>query len=138
MSEGKISEGSLGGVSDLLARQTPPIVDGNAILPTYPSTNPMPVWKDFEIGPIRTPREGPITIGSTVFDKTPPLVVGERWYIRYPGARALTEVEIIDVTPRTVLVQSVSYYSPGTRYEKKDLDFVERCKAVEQTPSTPE
>lgn len=107
----------------------------------YPDTNPglpgFPTWKDYDPGIPRTPREGPITIGaSAIIDKTPPLTVGEEWYIRFPGARALSHVVIADVTVKTVLVKSATFYDQtGSRYEKKDIDFVERCKTVESKES---
>lgn len=126
---------------DLLARGQHP--GGVSVTPLpYPDTNPglpgFPTWRDYDSG--RPIREAPVTIGSsTVIDKTPPLKKGEEWYVRFPGARALSHVEIADLTPKTVLLKSSSYYdNHGSRYEKKDIDFVERCKAVESKESASE
>lgn len=132
MKDGIISEGAYDGVSDMLARPTP--VVGSI---THPGPNPG--WKDYEFGR-PAPVVGPVVVSSsTTLDKTPELEIGEEWYIRFPGARALSHVIIADVTVKTVLVKSASFYdNNGSRYEKKDIDFIERCKAVEPKATTSE
>lgn len=59
------------------------------------------------------------------------LNVGERWYIKYLSATALVEVEIKEVSQKTVLLEEVnrSFYAP-VRYEKSDIKFVEKVEKV--------
>ena len=59
------------------------------------------------------------------------LNVGERWYIKYLGARSLVEVEIKEVSQKTVLLKQVDRpYDNPVRYEKSDIKFVEKVEKV--------
>lgn len=52
---------------------------------------------------------------------------GERWYVKRPGALALSHVAVTDVTDNTIEVQSVeNTYDHATRYEKSALTFIEK------------
>jgi len=63
--------------------------------------------------------------------QSPKLNVGDFWYIKYPGARALVEVEIIEVSQKTVqLKQFDRPYHNIARYEISDIKFVEKVEKV--------
>jgi hypothetical protein len=72
----------------------------------------------------------------TVFTVPPELNVGEIWYIKYQqGFCGLTEVEIKEVTEKTVVLQSLDsrlgYECGGNkpvRYKKLDIEFVEKVE----------
>lgn len=65
----------------------------------------------------------------TVFVVPPELKVGEHWYIKYLGARSLVEVEIKEVSQKTVLLKNVDRpYDNPVRYEISDVKFVEKVK----------
>ncbi|MCG7948063.1 MAG: hypothetical protein N0C84_17110 [Candidatus Thiodiazotropha taylori] len=52
---------------------------------------------------------------------------GERWFVKYPGATALTHVAIKDVTASTVLIKSVEdRFNLESRYAIADLEFIEK------------
>lgn len=70
---------------------------------------------------------------STPFIMSPELNVGERWYVKFPEARALTEVVIDEITLKTVVIIPTKKYSPPGRYKKSDIEFVEK---VEEKLST--
>ena len=56
------------------------------------------------------------------------LKTGERWYVQYPEAVALTEVTITDVTEKTVMINpQPDHLRPmNTRYERGTVRFIER------------
>jgi hypothetical protein len=70
----------------------------------------------------------------TTFIAPPDLKVGDKWYIKYQqGFCGLTEVEIKEVTEKTVVLQSLDSrlgYERGesrpVRYKKFDIEFVEK------------
>jgi hypothetical protein len=70
----------------------------------------------------------------TPFVVPPALKVGDKWYIKYQqGFCGLTEVEIKEVTEKTVVLQSSDKwlgYERGenkpVRYKKLDIEFVEK------------
>lgn len=65
--------------------------------------------------------------------QSPKLNVGDFWYIKYLGSRSLVEVEIKEVSSKTVvLIQSDNkrYTFSGTRYEISDIKFVEKVEKV--------
>ena len=69
----------------------------------------------------------------TTFPVPPELNVGECWYIKFPNATALVEVEIIDVTKQTVVlkqIREISYLAPESRYKKSDIEFVEKMEKL--------
>lgn len=63
--------------------------------------------------------------------QSPALNVGDFWYIKYPGAIALVEVEIIEVSQKTVQLKQIDrpYYNIS-RYEISDVKFVEKIEKV--------
>ena len=65
---------------------------------------------------------------STQFIMPPELNVGEHWYVKFPGAIALTEVVIDEVTSKTVVLTPTKKYSPPGRYKKSDIEFVEKVE----------
>lgn len=68
---------------------------------------------------------------STQFVMPPELRFGECWYVKLPGATALVEVEIIEVTKQTVLLKQnkeQSYLTSKLRYKKSDIEFVEKVE----------
>ena len=65
----------------------------------------------------------------TVFVVPPELRMGQYWYVKYPGATALSEVEIMGVTEKTVVLKDTrSKFTENMRYEKTDVKFVEQVK----------
>jgi len=70
----------------------------------------------------------------TPFVVPPELKVGDKWYVKYqPGFCGLSEVEIKEVTEKTVVLQSLDKllgYERGesrpVRYKKSDIEFVEK------------
>jgi hypothetical protein len=79
----------------------------------------------------------------TPFVVPPALKVGDKWYIKYQqGFCGLTEVEIKEVTEKTVVLQSLDKWlgyerldkwlgyergeSKPVRYKKSDIEFVEK------------
>ena len=68
----------------------------------------------------------------TPFIVPPEIKVGENWYIKLPGAIALVEVEILEVTKQTVVIKqshrSLSYISSENRYKKSDIEFIEKSE----------
>lgn len=68
----------------------------------------------------------------TPFIVPPEIKVGENWYVKFPGAIALVEVEIVEVTKQTVVIKqphrSLSYLSNENRYKKSDIEFVEKVE----------
>ena len=62
-------------------------------------------------------------------NQSPELNVGEHWYIKYPGATALVEVEIDQVTPKTVILTQMDLpYNSPLRYEISNIKFVEKVE----------
>ena len=61
---------------------------------------------------------------------SPDLRFGECWYVKLPGATALIEVVINEVTSKTVVLSPTEKYNPTLRYKKSDIEFVEK---VEET-----
>lgn len=53
------------------------------------------------------------------------LKVDQCWYVRLPGARALTDVRILELTEYTVLLSYQDFSSPAYRYEFEDVHFIE-------------
>ena len=67
----------------------------------------------------------------TTFIVPPKIEVGEFWYIKYLGSRSLVEVEIKEVSQKTVLLKQVDRpYDNPVRYEKSDIKFVEKVEKV--------
>lgn len=64
----------------------------------------------------------------TPFILPPKIEVGENWYVKYPGAIGLVEVEIKQITSKTVLLKQTDLppYDTPIRYEISDIMFVER------------
>jgi hypothetical protein len=56
---------------------------------------------------------------------------GEKWHVRYKGAKALATVEIKEATEKTVVVSDSDWLN-GTRsrYAWGDLEFVEKVTAA--------
>jgi hypothetical protein len=50
----------------------------------------------------------------------------EYWFIRLPGASALSRVFVEAVTQKTVSVRDAWYSTTTNHYELKDVKFVER------------
>ncbi len=66
--------------------------------------------------------------------ETPPLAVGETWFVRFPREEFVATVEIDELTANTIVVRrlvdvghSVAGAAPS-RWERGDLKFVERVK----------
>ena len=63
--------------------------------------------------------------------QSPTLNVGDFWYIKYLGSRSLVEVEIKEVSQKTVLLKQVDRpYHNLVRYEISDVKFVEKVEKV--------
>ena len=54
------------------------------------------------------------------------LLVGDKWYIKIRDSQTLSEVKIIEVTEKTVLLSWENLIK--TRYKKMDIEFVEKVK----------
>ncbi len=57
--------------------------------------------------------------------------VGQRWYVKTPGAFAVCEVEISDVTVATIAFKMVSCFDVEERYEWKDITIIEQVTSRE-------
>ena len=69
---------------------------------------------------------------DTVIEPVQPLFEqqkGQVWFVKLPGAVSLVEMEILDITLKTVLVQSSRRYGQSARYARTDIEFVERVDA---------
>ena len=65
----------------------------------------------------------------TVFIVPPELKVGDNWYVKLPGATALVEVKIEQVTPKTVLLRQMDFpYNNPLRYEISNITFVKKVE----------
>lgn len=51
---------------------------------------------------------------------------GEIWWVKMPGAVALTEVLVEQITQNTVLLKHPGYHTTSSRYRKCEVDFVEK------------
>jgi hypothetical protein len=56
--------------------------------------------------------------------------IGQQWYVLLKGASALTEVDVLDITPRTVELRTLTLGASSVRYIKEDIDFVERLACI--------
>ena len=57
---------------------------------------------------------------------TPKIKTGETWFIKLPGASALTKAIIHEVTKLVVEIQTSEYSDMTNFYTKAELTFVER------------
>jgi len=58
--------------------------------------------------------------------------IGQKWYAKRPGALAVCEVEISDITIATVAFKMVSCFDAEERYEWKDITFIEQITSREE------
>ena len=54
--------------------------------------------------------------------------IGDTWYARRPGATALTELKITDITPMTIEVMSKGLHGTRERYKRGEIEFIEFAK----------
>ena len=71
---------------------------------------------------------GRIIIKSGIEDKCEP---GQRWYVKRPGALAVIEVEIVDVTVATIAFKLRDCFDAQERYEWKDITIIEQVTSQE-------
>ena len=82
-------------------------------------------WGDYKLEPMKSVG-GPQAVGPvSLFEQQK----GEVWFVKLPGAVSLVEMEILDITLKTVLVQTSRRYGQSTRYARTDIEFVERVDA---------
>jgi len=65
---------------------------------------------------------------STKDEEKGMIKIGDTWYARRPGATALTELKITDITPMTIEVMSRGLPSTRERYKIGEIEFIEFAK----------
>ena len=54
------------------------------------------------------------------------LAIGQTWFILFSNASAVTRIEILDITEKTILLKTVdNSFSKPTRYKISDIEFIE-------------
>lgn len=92
--------------------------------PPSPNTNPNKVWNDKVIEPF-------LPVEQTVYDTPAPAMLfeqqtGQRWWAKLPGGVTLVDVEILDITLKTVRIEGSSRFMQPARYARTDIEFVEQ------------
>jgi len=64
-----------------------------------------------------------INIGNTEQYQT-----GQRWYVKRPGALAVCEMEISDITVGTIAFKVRNCFDVQERYEWKDITIIEQIE----------
>ena len=57
------------------------------------------------------------------------IAVGEIWFIKLPGASALSRMAVIEFTPICVQLRELGSLTYASWYERRDLKFVERISS---------
>ncbi len=82
-------------------------------------------WGDYKLEPIKS-IGGPQAVGPvSLFEQQK----GQVWFVKLPGAVSLVEMEILDITLKTVMLTSSKRYGQTNRYARADIEFVERVDA---------
>lgn len=95
--------------------------------PPSPNVNPNKVWGDREVEPF-------LPVEQTVYDRPEPTTLfeqqkGQKWWVKLPGGVTLIDVEILDITLKTVRIESSNRFVQPARYARADIEFIEQINA---------